>query len=95
MEAAADQVSEASEDEYGNIVIKKRINRQIEEGIYGGAANELEMVRGKSIVEQHNDLDAVDEDEFDRILENEKAMRRSRDSAQKDNRVANDPRLLL
>jgi hypothetical protein len=41
------------------------------------------MERGKSILEMHNDLDAVDEDEFDRILENEKAIRKSIDSAKK------------
>ena len=33
--AAEEQLSEVSEDEFGNVVIKKRINRQIEEGMYG------------------------------------------------------------
>jgi hypothetical protein len=38
VEAARDQLDEVSEDEFGNIVIKKRINRQIEEGVYGVGA---------------------------------------------------------
>jgi hypothetical protein len=35
VDAAAEHLSEVSEDEFGNVVIKKRINRQIEEGVYG------------------------------------------------------------
>ena len=35
VDAADGQLSEVSEDEWGQIVIKKRINRQIEEGVYG------------------------------------------------------------
>lgn len=35
VEAAGEQLDEVSEDEFGNVVIKKRINRQIEEGMYG------------------------------------------------------------
>lgn len=69
-----------SEDEFGNVVIKKRMHRQIEEGVYaldirdnGGLP-----VRNKSIVEAHHDLDAVDEDEFDRILDNERKIRKSK-----------------
>ena len=43
VDAAAIEIeSEASEDEFGNIVIKKRMNRQIEEGMYGNDGNALE-----------------------------------------------------
>ena len=36
VQAAADQLEQSeSEDEFGNVVIKKRIARQIEEGVYG------------------------------------------------------------
>ena len=76
VEAAAEQLSEVSEDEYGNIVIKKRINRQIEEGMYG-ADPEVALVKRASLYEANNDLDAVDSDEFDRILENDKKARKS------------------
>ena len=39
--------------------------------------------RAGSIVEMHDDLNAVDEDEFDRIIEKDKAARRSKYSGQK------------
>ena len=35
VKAAQEQLSEVSEDDDGNIVIKKRMHRQIEEGVYG------------------------------------------------------------
>ena len=36
VQAAADQLEQSeSEDEFGNVVIKKRMNSQIEEGVYG------------------------------------------------------------
>ncbi len=35
VDAAAGELDEVSEDEFGQIVIKKRINRQIEVGVYG------------------------------------------------------------
>ncbi len=35
VDAADGQLSEVSEDEWGQIVIKKRIDRQIEEGVFG------------------------------------------------------------
>jgi len=44
-------------------------------------------MRGNSIHEIHNDLDAVDEDAFDKIIENEKALRKSKDSNKKAKRV--------
>ena len=72
--AAGEQLSEASEDEEGNIVIKKRINRLIEEGMYG--KDDLKAKRQGSIIEQHDDLDAVDMDELDRIIEKEKKAER-------------------
>ena len=37
--AAEEQLGDESEDEFGNVVIKKRINRQIEEGVYGAGPN--------------------------------------------------------
>ena len=37
VEAAADLVSEDSDGSFGNIVLNKRINRQIEEGMYGSS----------------------------------------------------------
>ena len=96
VDAAAEHLSEVSEDEFGNVVIKKRINRQIEEGVYGVNENDFglkglpPMVRGNSILEMHNDLDAVDEDEFDRIIEKEKeAIRKSIGSAKKVKKVVN------
>ena len=77
VEAAREQLEqEESEDEFGNVVIKKRINRQIEEGVYNMDNDEFVPIgeagpkyRKSSIVEMHNDLDKVDEDEFDRIIE--------------------------
>ena len=39
VEAAADLVSEDSDGSFGNIVLNKRINRQIEEGMYGESFN--------------------------------------------------------
>ena len=76
VEAAADQLEmDESEDEFGNVVIKKRIARQIEEGVYGlddepfHIASQSDQLRQGSIVELHNDLDAMDEDEFDRIID--------------------------
>ena len=88
VEAAAEQLSEMSEDEFGNVVIKKRVARQIEEGVYGADNQDpsdlmlLEPVRRQSLVEVHNDLDAVDPDEFDRIIEREKSnIRKQKSSA--------------
>ena len=81
VEAAREELEqEESEDEFGNVVIKKRINRQIEEGVYNMDKDEFVpvgqvKVRSGSLVEMHNDLDKVDEDEFDRILEQEKMRR--------------------
>lgn len=77
-----------SEDEFGNIVIKKRMHRQIEEVVYGvDEGNDFDKdvpsVRGGSIYEAHNDLDAVDEDEFDRIIENEKIRKSMKVSPKK------------
>ena len=77
VEAAKDQLEQSeSEDEFGNVVIKKRINRQIEEGVYNMDNDEFipfgqagPKVRKSSIVEMHNDLEKVDEDEFDRIID--------------------------
>ena len=37
-----------------------------------------QIVRNSSIVEMHNDLDAVNEDEFDKILEKDKAERKGK-----------------
>ena len=75
---AEDQLSEVSEDEFGNVVIKKsrRMNRQIEEGMYGGDIEDLKIIRGNSIHDIHNDLEAVDEDEFDRIIDEERKIRK-------------------
>lgn len=78
-------MSEVSEDEYGNIVIKKRMHRQIEEGVYGKDARNKNR-RAGSIIEMHDDLNAVDEDEFDRIIEQEKADRKGKSSEKKDRR---------
>lgn len=73
--AAAEQyLDEVSEDEFGNVVIKKRMARQIEEGVYG---ENRRHQRVASVVESHNDLNAVNEDEFDRILEQEKRQKLS------------------
>ena len=84
VDAAADQLEQSeSEDEDGNVVIKKRINRQIEEGVYGvedsfSVAQHGPHYRKSSIVEMHNDLDAMNEDEFDKIIDQEKAIRKSK-----------------
>lgn len=79
MAAAEDQLDMESEDEFGNVVIKKRMNRQIEEGVYApDLRNNGLPVSNNQIVEGNNDLDAVDEDEFDRILENERKVQKSR-----------------
>ena len=81
----------SEEDEFGNVIIRKRVARQIEEGVYGADNQDpsdlrlLEPVRRQSLVEVHNDLDAVDPDEFDRIIEREKShIRKQKSSAQKD-----------
>ena len=73
VEAAADQLSEVSEDEFGNVIIKKRMNRQIEEGMYGKGAGgdfefewERQMSRNGSI---NAGFDEVDEDAFDQIID--------------------------
>jgi len=50
------------------------MHRQIEEGVYGKDARHNR--REGSIIEKHDDLNAVDEDEFDRIIEQEKAARK-------------------
>ena len=77
-------------------MIKKRINRQIEEGVYNMDNDEFvpfssdgPRVRNSSIVEIHNDLDKVDEDEFDRILDQEKAMKRNK--SQVERQIKNRP----
>ena len=44
VEAAKDQLEQSeSEDEFGNVVIKKRINRQIEQGVYNLDNDEDEL----------------------------------------------------
>ena len=83
VEAAADLVSEDSDGSFGNIVINKRINRQIEEGMYGEDffSNNLDAPslknRGSIVVEMNANLDEVDEDAFDRIIDEEKAKKRN------------------
>lgn len=82
VDAAAIELDEVSEDEFGNVVIKKRINRQIEEGVYGVDDDESQSLshkkRAGSIIELHDDLNAVDEDAFDKIIDQEKAVRKSK-----------------
>ena len=51
--------------------------------------DDLKAKRQGSIIEQHDDLDAVDMDELDRIIEKEKKAERQGKSSEKKRKVAN------